>query len=449
MTHPKLTFREKAGYSTGEFGGSGLWQVLMIYLPIFFTDTFGVSAAAVSFLFLIVRVFDAVNDPMMGIIADRTQTRWGRYRPYVLVMAVPFTLTTLAVFWAPDLGEQGKVIYAYITYTLLMVFYTAVMIPFSALSGVMTSHQTDRTSLNTFRFFSAFVAALLAKTLYQPLVAFFGQGDDVVGNRWTFAVFGIVALFFFFVAFISTKERVHPEKPKDQNLRSDLGDLFRNVPWVIILIVSLIALIYICIKGGVGAYYFKYYLGEEDKLPVFLFLNSVATILGVSVTGWITRRLDKKWVVLGTFVISSIFSWLIWFVQPGQLALIYTLEVLAAFTAGPLMPILWSMMADAADYSEWKNGRRATGLVFSASTLAFKAGAALGGFILLQIMDRAGYVANQDQTPAVLQTLRHLMTTYAAIGGGICAAVMLFYPLTNRNLQQIEADLKARSGHDD
>lgn len=449
MTTEKLSFKEKAGFASGEFGGSGLWQVLMIYLPIFFTDTFGVSAAAVSFLFLIVRIFDGINDPVMGMIADRTETRWGKYRPYILFMAVPFAITTMAVFWAPALSESGKVVYAYITYTLLMVFYTAAMIPYSALSGVMTSDQTERTSLNTFRFFGAFVAALIAKTLYQPMVAFFGQGDPVVGNRWTFAIFCVLALFFFYIAFATTKERVHTDKAEGQNLLTDLGDLFRNFPWVIILVVSLLSLIYICIKGGVGAYYFKYYMGEEDKMPTFLFLSSVATIGGVSITSWISRFIDKKWVLIGAYFISSVLAWAIWIVKPGQLSLLYTLEVLSAFTAGPIMPILWAMMADAADYSEWKNGRRATGLVFSASTLAFKAGVALGGFILLQVMDRAGYVANQDQTPEVLETLRHLMTTYAAIGGFLCMAVIFFYPLSRNKLEKIEADLKTRPSHEE
>lgn len=443
MTLPpeKLSFREKAGYSAGEFGGSGLWQMLLTYIGIFFTDVFGISAGAVAVLFLVVRIFDGINDPLMGVIADRTNTRHGKFRPYILWMAVPFGLTALALFWAPDLTQGGKVLYAYIVYTMMMVIYTVVMIPFSALSGVMTSDPVDRTSLNTFRFFGAFVAALIAKTLYQPMVNFFGQGDAVTGNRWTLGIFAIVTVICFIIAFRSTKERVQAPKSDSQSVWSDLGDLFKNLPWVIVLILSLVSLIFICIKGGIQVYYFKYYIEREGLFPAFVLVSSIATILGVMTTDFLTRRFEKKWVLIFSYALSSFFTLLFLFMQPTQIEMIFGLEILAALTLGPVMPILWSMMGDSADYSEWKTGHRATGLVFSASTFAFKVGVAVGGFISMGVLELKGFVANQQQVPEVLGAFKQMMSIYPAAGGLICIVALLFYPLTTQRLREIEQDL--------
>ncbi len=446
MTNPpeKLSFREKAGYSAGEFGGSGLWQMLLTYIGIFFTDVFGISAGAVAILFLVVRIFDGINDPLMGIIADRTNSRYGKFRPYILWMAVPFGLTALALFWAPDLSDGGKVLYAYVVYTLMMVIYTMVMIPFSALSGVMTSDPVDRTSLNTFRFFGAFVAALIAKTLYMPMVDFFGQGDKVAGNRWTLGIFAIVTIICFLVAFGSTKERVQAPKSASQSIWSDLRDLFRNVPWVIVLILSLVSLIFICIRGGIQAYYFKYYIGNEGLFPAYVFISSVATIFGVMTTDFFTRRFEKKWVLVFSYALSSFFTLLFLFMQPHQVELVFALEILSALTLGPVMPILWSMMGDSADYSEWKTGNRATGLVFSASTFAFKVGVAVGGFISMGVLELKGFVANTEQTPAVLGAFKQMVSIYPAAGGLICIIALLFYPLTTQRLREIEEQLAER-----
>ena len=326
----------------------------------------------------------------------------------------------------------------------MMVIYTVVMIPFSALSGVMTSDPVDRTSLNTFRFFGAFVAALVAKTLYMPMVDFFGHGDAVTGNRWTLGIFAIVAIICFIIAFKSTKERVQAPKTEGQSVVSDLSRLFKNGPWVIILILSLVSLVFICIKGGIQAYYFKYYIGNEGLFPLFIFISSVSTIVGVTTTDFFTRRFEKKNVLIVSYGFSSLFTGIFLIIQPDQIQLIFLLEILAALTLGPVMPILWSMMGDSADYSEWKFGHRATGLVFSASTFAFKVGVAVGGFISMGVLELQGFVANQEQTTGVLDSLRQMMSIYPAAGGAICMVALLFYPLTTQRLQTIEADLAAR-----
>ncbi|MEX0324348.1 MAG: MFS transporter [Puniceicoccaceae bacterium] len=440
-----LSFREKAGFSAGEFGGSGLWQMLMTYIGFFFTDVFGISAGVVAFMFLAVRIFDGVNDPIMGMLSDRTETRHGKFRPYILWAAIPFGIIALALFWAPDLSDIGKVIYGYTTYTLMMVIYTVVMIPYSALSGVMTSDPQDRTSLNTFRFFGAFVAALIAKTLYKPMVAFFGQGNDVIGNRWTLAIFAIITVICFLIAFRSTRERVKAPKSERQSILRDIAQLSKNGPWVIILILSLVSLIYICIKGGIQVFYFKYYVGgERDLFPLFIFLSSLSTILGVMTTTFWTKRFEKKNVLIASYALSSIFAGVFLFLRPDQVYLIFGFEILAALTMGPIMPILWSMMADAADYSEWKHGERATGLVFSASTMAFKMGVAIGGFISMGVLGLKGFVANQDQSPEVLGAMKQMVSVYPAAGGVICMIALTFYTLTNDRLKTIEEDLGGR-----
>jgi len=439
-----LSFREKLGFSAGEIGGSGLWQISMIFLPVFYTDVFGVPAAAVGTLFLVVRIFDAINDPVMGLIADRTQTRWGRFRPYVLWMSVPFALLTVALFFAPPLGESGRTVYAYITYIGMMMVYTSVMIPFSALCGVMTSNSVERTKLNSYRFLVAFGAGMMVQGLVMPGVSFFGGEDKVLGYRVTMGCFAVLAIGGFVIAFLSTKERIAPVREERSKVLHDLMDLLKNRPWVIILSVSLVTLIYVAIRSAAQMYYFKYYVGDEDLVSTFMVSGTAAIMVGIFATGPLTKLLDKKRLYIICMFLSGVTALAFYWVEPGNVTLLFVLQILTSLATGPTMPLLWSMMADAADYSEWQSTRRATGLVFSASTFAQKAGGALGGAISMYVLSAYGYQANIDQSPEVLEGMRQMMSFYPAAGAFACVGILALYPLTAAKLTEIQDELQRR-----
>lgn len=440
----RLSYTEKAGFSSAEIGGSGLWQIMMIFLPVFYTDHFGVSAAAVGTLLFIVRIFDAVNDPIMGMIADRTKTRWGRFRPYLLWIAIPFGLMSVAMFWAPSLSDGGKVVYAYVTYIGMMIIYTAVMIPVSALSGVMTSDPQQRTQLNMFRFLLAFAAAMLVQRLTLPSVKFFGGDDTVLGFRVTIAIFACLSVIGFWIAFATTKERIKPIQEGTSKIMDDLKDLMKNKPWVIILTVSIITLIYVSIRSAAQMYYFKYYIGNEDMVSSFMFWGTAAIMVGIFMTSWLTKLLDKKRLFMVCVVLNGLSTLGFYVVAPDDIALLYFLQIFSSFVNGPTMPLLWSMMADSADYSEWKSGRRATGLVFSASTFAFKAGGALGGAISMFVLSFYGYEANVEQTAETLEGMKQMMSWYPGVGALLCAVILAFYTLDAQKMEEINKELAQR-----
>lgn len=440
----KLSFIEKAGFSVGELAGSGLWQVVLIFLPIFYTDIFGLSAATVGTMFMIVRIFDAINDPIMGTIADRTQTRWGKFRPYLIWMSTPFGVLAFLLFFAPDFTAEAKVLYAYVSYISMMMVYTAVMIPYSALSGVMTSDYWDRTSLNSFRFIGAFAGAMMVQGLMLPAIKYFGQGTEITGYRWTMAIYGLACILFFWIAFISTKERIQPVSEKRNALLDDLKDLIQNKSWIVVLFVSLATLIYVSIRSAVQVYYFEYYIGNKELVSSFMVAGTASTIVAIVLTKSLAKKFDKKKLLILCNLIAGGTSLLFFFVRPTDIILLYTIQVVAAFAAGPLMPLIWSMMGDSADYSEWKTGRRATGLVFSASTFAFKAGGAIGGALSMYLLSFYGYVANAEQTAETLMGMRLMMSVWPAAGAFLCLLILLFYPLNVNLMQQITEDLETR-----
>ena len=440
----KLSFWEKTGFSIGELAGSGFWQAVLIFLPIFYTDVFGIPATVVGTLFVIVRIFDAINDPIMGTIADRTNHRWGKFRPWLVWSSVPFGIMAFLMFYSPDLGPSGKIVYAYVTYILMMIIYTMAMIPFSALSGVMTSDYLERTSLNSYRFVLAFLGAMIVQGLFIPMVKFFGHGNDMIGYRWTLAIFGPLCILFFLIAFWSTTERIKPVSDERNPIMDDLGDLLKNRPWVIVLLISLVTLIYISIRSAVQTYYFKYYIDNEGMVSSFMVTGTMATIVAILLTTWLTKVFDKKRLYMMCMFGVGVSSLFFYFIGPKNLFWLYTVNIIFNFMAGPSMPLLWSMMADAADYSEWKNGRRATGLVFSASTLAFKGGGAIGGAIAMFLLSYYGYQANMAQSVETLNGIRLMLSIWPAIGAFISVIVLAFYNLNAGLLKQIEQDLKAR-----
>lgn len=440
----KLSIKEKLGYSFGEFAGSSLWQTMMFFLPAFYTDVFLLPATATATLFVVVRIFDALNDPIIGAIADRTNSRWGKFRPYVLWGAFPLGITTVLMFTTPDMDDAGKLTYAYITYFLLLVFYTLVMVPFNSLVGVISPNPDERTSIASYKFVFAYGAGLVVQGLLIPAVERLGEGDEARGYQLAMTGLAAICIVALFVAFRSTRERVKPDPKVNSSLKADLGDIFSNRPWLILFASSIIFLIYIGTRSAAVMYYFEYYVGRKDLAGIFMVSGTIAVLLGVLPTKFLSKRIGKRnlfIIVLAVIVGSLIVNY---FARPEDLVLIFATQIIFSLASGPTMPLLWSMLADTADYSEWKNGRRATGLVYSAATMAQKTGVAIGAALMLGVIGKFGYVANVAQTPESLAGIKLTMTIIPAIIalGGLC--LLFFYNLTDAKLEGIAQDLEVR-----
>ena len=446
MNNPnKLSIKEKIGYGLGDTASNLYFQMFVNFLMFFYTDVFGIPAAAVGTMFLISRFWDAVNDPMMGIIADRTETKWGKFRPYLIWMSLPLAIIGVVTFTTPNFSMTGKIVYAYITYTLVMMAYTAINIPYSALMGVLSPNTKERTSISTYRFVLAYGGLFMVQGLTLKMVGFFGKGNQAVGFPFAMGVFGIIAVIMFYISFVTTKERVQPPAAQKNNLKSDLKDLMDNKPWLILLVMSIATLGYVIIRSGAVMYYFKYNLGREMLAPTFMVSGTIAVIAGVACTDFLTKLLGKKRLYTIVMALSSILTILFYFVPYENIVLIFVLHILITFAMAPQAPILWAMYADTADYSHWKNGRRATGLVFSAATFSQKFGIALGGGVAGWILAAFGFVANQTQTPESLNGIRLMMSIIPAIGSVIATIAIFFYPLDDKTMAKIEKEIAERA----
>ncbi len=458
MSNPsqKVPFLEKVGYSVGDTASNLFFQTFITYLLFFYTDIFGISAAAAGTMFLVTRIFDAVNDPVMGMIADRTRTKYGKFRPYLLWLAIPFGVLGMFMFFTPDFGDSGKLVYAYITYTLMMIMYTAINVPYSALMGVITSDSAERTVVSSYRFAAAYAGLLIVTGLTETLVDIFGGGDKQVGWMWTMGLYGLVAAGLFMITFFTTKERVAPPKGQEIDFKKDGKDLFANLPWVLIALATVFQLTFLVIRGGSFAFYINYYVGDHSidlfgstialSLSTFLTSGALATLVGALLTSTITKFLDRKKTYSWFLGLGAVVSVLFFFLTPDQVTLIYLVNIIAGFLLGPVAVLQWAMYTDTADYGEWKFGRRATGLIMAASLFALKLGVALGGAITGWVLSAYGFVANQDQSTEALEGIQLLVSIIPAVFGILAFIVIIFYPLTNEKMKEIEADLIARRG---
>lgn len=457
-TEGRLSLGEKVGYSLGDAASNIYFQTFIIFLLNFYTDVFGLPAAAVGTMFLLSRIFDAVNDPIMGGFADRVNTRFGKFRPFIIFFAVPFVVMGVMTFTTPDYDVSGKLIYAYITYNLLMVMYTIVNVPYSALMAVLTPNSLERTEISSYRFVAAFAGGLIVQGSTIFLVTYFGKGDDAVGWPWAMGCLGGLALIFLVITFLTTKERVQPPRGQKADLKGDLKDLFANNAWVLIGGATVFQLIFIVMRNSSIVYYFKYYVldqqldlfGQTIALPYatftssFLLTGTLFTILGAILTKWISRRFDKKNTYTGCLLISVLGSCGFYFLEPSNVLLIYLLNIVISFAWGPVSVLQWAMYTDTADYSEWKNHRRATGLIMAASLFTLKLGLTLGGALVGWLLGYYGFVANQPQSAETIGGIISLMSFAPAIFGGVGVLLMLFYPLTNPMMETIERELTAR-----
>jgi GPH family glycoside/pentoside/hexuronide:cation symporter len=457
MTFQKLKLKEKIGYGFGDAASSMFWKLFSMYLMFFYTDVFGISATLVGTMFLVTRIWDAAFDPFVGILGDRTETRWGKFRPYLLWIAVPFGIIGVLTFTTPSFAPSGKVIYAFVTYSLMMMIYSMINVPYASLMGVMTSDGKERTALATFRFIFAFGGSLLVLALAEPLVDIFskmGKGDVNLQQGWQLAavVFAVIAITFFMFTFSWTRERIKPVTVKT-TLKKDLNDLLHNSPWFCLLGAGVAAIFFNSIRDGAAIYYFKYYIQGQSAFSIKAFnltitlsslyfvLGQAANIVGVVLAKPVSDRIGKKYTFLYAMLFAAVFSVAFYWLDRSVVSLIFVFQFLISVSAGIIFPLVWSMYADAADYSEWKTGRRATGLVFSASSMSQKFGWTLGGALAGWLLGYYGFKANVVQTAEAQTGIKMMLSFFPAIGTLLGAFFMFIYPLSEKKMVVISGEL--------
>jgi glycoside/pentoside/hexuronide:cation symporter, GPH family len=442
-THQVGTW-EKIAYGLGDTATNLVWRTLMVFLPIFYTDVFGLSAAAVGTLLLVCRYWDGITDFIMGLIADRTTTRWGKFRPWVLWSTIPFGITTVLTFTAVDVAEPWKLVYAYVTYSALIVAFTANNVPYSALTGVLSADPVERTSISSYRFFFAFFGGLLTQGLNIPLVSYFGKGNDVIGYTYTMTLFAVVSMILLFITFASTRERVAPISVSPGSLRDDVRLLFRNRPWIVLFAIGLLFVTMTTLKQGVTMYYFKYYVGDASIAAVFMVVGLVAAMIGAAMTHRLTQWLGKRAVMQASFAVALISSALLYGAGRGDTTLMIVLSSVTEFATGPIVVLFFAMLGDAADFAEWKQNRRMTGLVYSAGTLSVKFGTGVAGALIGWLLTVFGYTANVAQTADTLAGIRLLISVFPALAAALAMLVFALYPLRERDMDAMSVELAQR-----
>ncbi len=458
MKAVQLKLREKVGYGFGDMASSMFWKIFGMYLLFYYTDIYGLPAAAAGTMFLITRIWDTLFDPVVGIISDRTRTKWGKFRPYLLWFAVPFGVMGTLMFITPTFGDTGKLVYAYLTYSLMMMIYSLINVPYASLLGVMSADVRQRNILSSFRMVFAFIGSFIALMLIEPLVSYFTESTGSAQTGWTFAVMVIALLcvIFFLGCFFLTEERIKPIEAKEDSLKDDFKDLYKNNPWWILLGAGIAALIFNSIRDGAAVYYFKYYVQETDliKLPfisgtltlttIYLIIGQAFNIVGIIFVTPVSNRFGKKIVYLGAMAIASVLSVLFFFLKSESIIAILILQSLISICAGSIFPLLWSMYADIADYSEWKTGRRATGLIFSSSSMSQKFGWTLGGALTGWLLGYYGFEANAVQTGEVQTGIRLMLSIFPAIGTVLSVIFIAMYPLNEEKMLVITRELNEK-----
>jgi GPH family glycoside/pentoside/hexuronide:cation symporter len=459
-TGQRLSVVEKVGYSLGDAAANFIFQTMLIFLLSFYTDIFGLTAAAVGTLFLVARVTDAIFDFGMGAVADRTNTRWGKFRPWILWTAVPFGIIGYLTFSTPtNLTDSSKLIYAYVTYIALMFIYSANNIPYSALSGVLTGDTVERTSLSSYRFVAAMLANLAIQGLTLPLSQALGHGNAALGYQRTMGFFCTLAVIFFIITFATTKERVQPDPRQKSSLGQDLSDLLHNRAWVVLFALTILVFLNLSMRGSVQPYYFRYYITQHasafslnvfglplhfDFFSLFNITGVVATIIGIFFSKPLAIRFGKRDTFGVALALTAVITMGFYFVPRDAIAPLFWLQILMWFVYGITVPLLWAMMADVADYSEWQTGRRATGIAFSATVFGLKFGLGVGGALTGWLLSYSGYIANVEQSDSALTGIRLMMSFGAAAFFLLACALLFIYPINRTLERQMDIDLNER-----
>ena len=482
----KLSVIEKIGYSLGDLSANLIFQTLMTFIAFFYTDVYKIPPASASAIIFAGGMLGAFFNPVMGVIADRTNTRWGKFRPWILWTAIPFGVIALLAFSTPDFSPGGKVIYALITYILLVVVYSANNLPYAALSGVITGDMKERNSLSSYRFVAVMVAQFVVQVLLLPLVLILGDGDKTVGFEKTMGIFAVVGIVFFIITFLTTRERVIPKPEQNSSVLQDLKDLTKNKPWIAMLVLTIFIFITLSLKGGMYVYYFENYLSEEhlaaflvnvgfigfiDGLNNFLtgiglvgfqwpedaptsafsLFNAggiVAGILGIVISKKLADRFGKRDVFGAALFLASLCLLAFYFFSPSSIALVFGFQILHGFFYGVTTPLLWAMIADVADYSEWRNNRRATAIIFSAMIFGLKAGLSIGGALVAGILATFGYDEQLAvQSDGAIHGIQLSVSVLPTITFMVAIGCLFFYEINKKMENRIERELLERRGN--
>lgn len=480
----KLSFIEKTGYSLGDAAANFVFMTMILFQLNFYTDTLGISAAIAGSMLLIGRLWDAFFDPMMGVLADRTNTRWGKFRPWVLWTALPWGIVMVLAYTTPNFPPTGKVVWACLTNILLMTLYSMNNTPYSAMSGVMTGDVNERTTLSSYRFVAAMIAQLVVGGFTLPLVAKLGHGDNAKGWQLTMAVWAAICVVCFLITFATSRERIVPDAKQQSSPREDFRGLLQNGPWIAMFVLTLSHFIFAAMQGGTTYYFFQYWVDKEslyaflqqhgmvlsggggiwhgllDALglvlkedrsnvaavgfSLFNISSKLVTLVGVAVSTFLSFRYGKRAVALVGFSLTTIFLAAFILLPRNAIGATFLLEWARALTYAPTIPLIWSMFADVADYAEWKTHRRITGVVFATILFALKTGLSIGGAIAGWLLSGYGYVANQPQTEHALLGIRMTVSLYPAIFLCIVVGCLVFYRITKQLNIQIQDELAAR-----
>ncbi|PKP08482.1 MAG: MFS transporter [Bacteroidetes bacterium HGW-Bacteroidetes-4] len=479
----KISVLEKIGYSLGDLSANLIFQTLMTFIAFFYTDVYKIPPATASAIIFAGGMLGAFFNPVMGIIADRTQTRWGKFRPWILWTAVPFGVIALLAFSTPDFSPEGKVVYALITYILLVVIYSANNLPYSALSGVITGDMAERNSLSSYRFIAVTTAQFIVQVLLLPLVLILGDGDRTLGFEKTMGIFAVVGIVFFIITFLTTKERIVPRPEQQSSVKQDLSDLFKNRPWIVMLILTIFVFITLSLKGGMYVYYFENYMSEahlaaflEDvgfngfiagvnnsltsmglhgfqwpkdaPTSAFSLFNAggiIFMMVGIGLSKKLADKYGKRDVFGSALFVSTLCLLAFYFYSPQSVALVFISQILHGLFYGITIPLLWAMIADVADYSEWKNNRRATAIIFSAMIFGLKAGLSIGGALVAGILAVFGYDESfATQLPGTINGIKLAISVFPTITFMIGVASLFFYDINKKKESLIEKELLER-----
>jgi glycoside/pentoside/hexuronide:cation symporter, GPH family len=474
MSSQKLSVAEKIGYSLGDLAANLVFQTLITYLAYFYTDIYKLQAKDASAIMLAVGLIAGFGfNPLIGAIADRTNSRWGKFRPWILFTALPLGIVALIAFSTPDFSYKGKVIYAAVTYTLLLFFYAANNLPYSALSGVITGDMKERNSLSSYRFVAVMFAQFFVQVFMLSIIERAGGGDKAIGIEKVMTWLAVAGTVMLLITFITTKERIVPKPEQKSTLKEDLSDLSKNKPWIIMLVLTTLVFITLAMKGGSYVYYFKNYVDKEtltrfiqpllgglDHIGLNFFGKDAVSagfglfnaggiifmIIGIGLSKPLADRYGKRNVFGLWLFISTLFIFAFYFFLPKSVGLMFVSQILHGFAYGVTIPLLWAMIADVADYSEWKNNRRATAIIFSAMMVGLKVGLTVGGALLTLLLGQFNYIADEQalQPSSAIHGIQLLVSVFPSIPFLIGVALLFFYEINKKMEVQIETDLKMK-----
>ncbi len=447
-----LSIVEKVGYGLGDMAANFYMGFFSIFLLYYYTDVWGLAPAAVGVMFLVSKIIDAVTDPGMGLIADRTQSRWGKYRPYLLYVAVPYGILGYLVFLGPDLSDTGKLIYAYVTYILVFIAYTAINVPYSALLAVISPVAEERTKATTYRFVFAGLGSLLIAMFATPLTSYLGDGDEAKGFRLTMALFATLAVVIFIIVFLTTRERIEPNVQHKSSVREDIAALLKNTSWIALSVMSILLIVGIASRASSVIYYVKYFFGADDskvifffdKIAIFTSLGLAGQIVGTFITPFLVKMFEKHHLIIGMCLLHAVILGLGYFISVEGYWLAVGVHALGFLTLGVCLTLMFAMYTDCSEYGEWLTGKNTAGLTVSSSMFAMKFGAAIGtalpGFILAAV----GFVANQEQTATAISGIQIMCALLPAAVFIFAAIAMSFYKIDKAMLSKVESDLHAK-----